>query len=66
MSLLYKWYQQPLYWISLIFISFMFSKGVLIAFAPEYRALVEYTGGGWPAVVEMYESLKLAIVLWGN
>ncbi|MGG5572469.1 hypothetical protein [Vibrio diazotrophicus] len=30
---------------------------------PYYDALIEYTGGGTPAIIEMYESISLAIIL---
>ena len=31
--------------------------------SPYYNALIEYTGGGLPAVIELYESISLAILL---
>lgn len=62
-KLLDKYIQDPVLFAACAFFALFFLGMVKHQLTPYYNALVEDTGGGWAAVVEMYHNAELAIIL---
>ncbi|MGR5294731.1 hypothetical protein ACPV5U_08495 [Vibrio mediterranei] len=61
--LLDRYIQDPILFAVGVFVVFYWFGAIRHQLKPYYEALVQYTGGGFPAIVELYESAILAIQL---
>lgn len=55
--------QEPTMLAVFVFVVLFAFGAIRYQLSPYYNALIEYTGGGMPAVIELYESISLAVVL---
>jgi hypothetical protein len=55
--------QEPTMLAVFVFVVLFAFGAIRYQLSPYYDALIAYTGGGFPAIAELYESTKLAIIL---
>lgn len=62
-KLLHKYLQDPIIFGVGVFVALFWFGAIRNQLKPYYQALIQDTGGGWAAVVEMYYNIELAIIL---
>lgn len=62
-KLLHAYLRDPVFVAACLFFVLFLLGAMRHQVQPYYQALVQYTGGGWAAVMEMYHNIELAIIL---